>query len=591
MLLFSLDDKNCEDFSNFDFESVVTPINVREFSRLLHLSGFNRVDAEFLIDGFQNGFDIGYRGPENCRSRSNNLPFNVGNRSILWGKLMKEVSLGRVAGLFSEVPFENFIQSPIGLVPKDGGDATRLIFHLSYEFPDGMHSLNYHTPKELTSVKYNDLDHTVSLCLKLVDKFECEFNTKPILYFSKADGWSAFRMLPLNRLSWRWVVMKATSPGTGQMVYFVEKCLPFGSSISCALFQKLSDALKHLHEFLTETRDCLSNYLDDFLFLAITRYYCNQLLQAFIDLCKRINFPLAPEKVEQATTRLVFLGILLDGKFLLLFVPLQKKIKVHNLIESFINKKCATVAHIQSLCGFLNFLNKAIFPGRAFTRRMYAKYSHLCDSSNLKLKPHHHVAVDCEFRTDCRIWKLFLDLGDTAVTNRPMVDLARMPAVEDVSFYSDASANPELGFGCIFHNSWIFQQWEQNFVEKFKPTIEYLELYALVAGFFTWEFELRDCCILVHCDNQVVVAMINNGSSSCKHCMVLIRLLTLNGLQFNRRVFAKYVIGKSNKLSDSLSRLKIKLFKKLAPTINEFPDKTNPRSGLYQDCGRMTHLT
>ena len=27
------------------------------------------------------------------------------------------------------------------------------------------------------------------------------------------------------------------------------------------------------------------------------------------------------------------------------------------------------------LCGYLNFLNKAVHPGRMFTRRMYMKYS------------------------------------------------------------------------------------------------------------------------------------------------------------------------------------------------------------------------
>ena len=42
----------------------------------------------------------------------------------------EEVKVGRVAGPFAEIPFENYIQSPIGLVPKSGGDQTRLIFHL-----------------------------------------------------------------------------------------------------------------------------------------------------------------------------------------------------------------------------------------------------------------------------------------------------------------------------------------------------------------------------------------------------------------------------------------------------------------------------
>ena len=45
---------------------------------------------------------------------------------------MKEVKEGRYAGPFESIPFDSYIQSPIGLVPKDGGKDTRLIFHLSY---------------------------------------------------------------------------------------------------------------------------------------------------------------------------------------------------------------------------------------------------------------------------------------------------------------------------------------------------------------------------------------------------------------------------------------------------------------------------
>ena len=59
---------------------------------------------------------------------------------------MKEVELGRFAGPYDEPPFEHFVQSPIGLVPKDKGLKTRLIFHLSY--PKDGESVNSGIPKE-----------------------------------------------------------------------------------------------------------------------------------------------------------------------------------------------------------------------------------------------------------------------------------------------------------------------------------------------------------------------------------------------------------------------------------------------------------
>ena len=95
---------------------------------------------------------------------------------------MKEVKLGRYAGPFKDKPpFENFIQSPIGLVPKAGGK-TRLIFHLSYQFRNGNESVNYWIPKDLCSVKYKDLDHVIVNCLKLLrDLGDC---THTILLYS-----------------------------------------------------------------------------------------------------------------------------------------------------------------------------------------------------------------------------------------------------------------------------------------------------------------------------------------------------------------------------------------------------------------------
>ena len=147
-------------FENVDITSVVTPVNVNRYEELLVQSGYCPIETKFLIDGFRYGFDLGYRGPtENIQRTAPNLRLNVGNETILWNKVMKEVKLGRFAGPFAQVPFENYIQSPIGLVPKDGGRATRLIFHLSY--PKTGSSVNSETPEEFCSVQYPDFAEAI----------------------------------------------------------------------------------------------------------------------------------------------------------------------------------------------------------------------------------------------------------------------------------------------------------------------------------------------------------------------------------------------------------------------------------------------
>ena len=139
-------------------ENIFTPVNVTELNHLLEITKYDKQKAKFLVEGFTNGFDLGYRGPEtNIKQESKNLKFTIGNKTELWNKVMKEVKENRYAGPFSEIPFENYIQSPIGLVPKDNGKKTRLIFHLSHPRDASLGiSVNGSTPKELTKVKYKE---------------------------------------------------------------------------------------------------------------------------------------------------------------------------------------------------------------------------------------------------------------------------------------------------------------------------------------------------------------------------------------------------------------------------------------------------
>ena len=190
-----------------------------------------------MSTGFERGFDLGYEGPTERRSTSRNLPFTVGNKTILWNKLMKEVKLGRVAGPFDSVPFDYYIQSPIGLIPKVKGQQTRLIFHLSYDFAD-YKSVNFYMPKSKCSVKYNDLDEAIQSCLFHLEQAQIAGDSSETLWFGKTDAQSAFRVVPLLPRSWKWVVMKAEDLIIGIIKYFVDKCLPFGSSISCAIFRR-----------------------------------------------------------------------------------------------------------------------------------------------------------------------------------------------------------------------------------------------------------------------------------------------------------------------------------------------------------------
>ena len=224
-------------------------MDVKQLEEILILSDYNKTETEFLMKGFREGFDIGYEGPTNRQDTSKNIPFRNGIGNELWEKVMNKIQLGRYAGPFEEIPFDNYIQSPIGLVPK-AGNKSRQIFHLLYNFRNGNQSLNHYTPKEKCTVTYRDIDTVVKISLKLKKKT----GTYQLKY-AKTDAKSAFRLMPLSPRCYCWLVMKAVNPENGRMYYFVDKCLPFGVSISCSHFQHFSDGLKHIFDFLWKKKE------------------------------------------------------------------------------------------------------------------------------------------------------------------------------------------------------------------------------------------------------------------------------------------------------------------------------------------------
>ena len=87
-------------FENLDLDSIVTPVDANRLKELLEVTNYDVAETAFLVTGFQQGFDMGYRGPENRQDKASNIPLRIGDKWELWEKVMKEVSLKRYCGPF-----------------------------------------------------------------------------------------------------------------------------------------------------------------------------------------------------------------------------------------------------------------------------------------------------------------------------------------------------------------------------------------------------------------------------------------------------------------------------------------------------------
>ena len=144
-----------------------------------------------------------------------------------------------------------------------------------------------------------------------------------------------------------------------------------------------------------------------------------------------------------------------------------------------------------------------------------------------------------------------------------ILHLYRLPP--KLQICTDASANPELGWGAWCGNKWMWGKWDKPFFHKHSPSIDFLELYAVVVAVFAWTHILANKHVTVFSDNTPTVAVINDKLASSPNLMHLVRFLVLHCMLNNITVVAKYLPGKSNQISDALSQFQFKKFHGLPP--------------------------
>ena len=369
-----------------------------------------------------------------------NLKLSVSSPTELWNKVIKEVHKGRYAGPFETVPFEFFIQSPIGLVPKDGGKDTRLIFHLSY--PRSGHSVNSDTPQDRCKVVYPDFCEVIQLCMELTKNS----NTK-IVFSGKSDMKSAFRKFNYLAFGLHVTDYEISKSSKWQNLLFSGQMPSIWSFDILQNFPGISNCVAHICTYHTGKKTV--NYLDDYYFVALLKSLCDGQINAFLEICNLIAFPVSMEKTVWGVEVIVFLGFLIDALNQTVCVLVDKVHKVINIIKDILDRKSrkVTIHQLQKLCGFLNHLCQCIVPGRAFTRRLYA-YTR---KNGGVLLPHHHIRVNLDMKVDLQMWLKFLN--SPQVYCRPFIDYANELSVDTLFWYTDASKNPLLDLGEFFNGN------------------------------------------------------------------------------------------------------------------------------------------
>lgn len=455
--------------------------------------------------------------------------------------------MGRILGPFSKLPISTLRISPIGLSLKsDGG--WRLITHLSY--PPG-NSVNSYIDPELSTVTYTSLDNILEKISEL----------KAPVKLSKMDVKSAFRLLIISPADFDLLGIQFEGE------FYINKCLPFGCSIACNLFEKFATFLQWVVEIRTGLSS-LDHYLDDFIFMGgADTNNCMTLMSTFKEVCSELGVPVAENKTMGPTTVLPFLGFIIDTELMMILIPPDKLAKLKSQLIPMLSRKKVTLKELESVTGLMSFCSKAIPSSRAFIRRFY-------DLMTCARQPYHKIRLNQEVKSDINLWLEFLDNFNGQVFFPENLWTSN----ETLQLFTDSSGNPELGCGAYFQGSWAQFRWPESWRGlPLLGNMALLEFIPVVLAMFIWADSFKNKKIIFHIDNMALVSIVNKRSSKDKSVMKIMRpfvLLTmLNNLQFK----ATYIEGTKNKIADALSRFQMLRFRTLAPTASstqtEIPQK------------------
>ena len=504
-------------------------MNIQEWRNQLEL--IQHPQAQLIMQYLTNGVDIGieptHRTPRFCR----NLISAQGADNIekIEQDMQRETSLGRRAGPFKSIPFFNFQCSPIGTVPKNSySTKLRVIHHLSY-------------PRDYTNTSINSQIADIE-CEYLAFGTVCQQVVRlgKGCLLSKFDIHEAFKYIRVRKDQQYCLGMRFKG------LYYYERCLPFGLKSAPALFELFATAI---NQFISKAGVAyIYHYMDDFICVS-TPQSALQDYDVTIKMFSELNISLSADKLQRPTTRIEFLGLIIDSNTMQIELPLNKLNRYRAELASWREKRTATRTELQSLIGKLVHASRAIHHGGSF-------YQHLLEA----LRGHNEtsnwsdISLTSYALNDIGWWYQFIHAWNGISLIPPA--LSDYQKQDQHQLYTDAC---QTGMGAFFAgNQYALHSWDTSELNRARRSstlsMPYLELLALVHSINIWKDELRSKALILHCDCKPVVYAINSGRAYDWRMMDLLR--TLIYITSLNRIFIQcvHVAGITNIYADLLSR-------------------------------------
>lgn len=512
-----------------------TNLNVKFFRNSLQDYTGKKV-SEFIEYGFPIGYDYNHKCSclhEDESDETETFKNHRGAREFpdsIDTFIEKEKKYNAVLGPFDFNPFNTKMKiSPLNTVEKKDSEERRVILDLSYPTNQSVNcgiDKDYYLDEKVT-LTYPKVDDLVNI-IKVKGRGCSIF---------KRDLKRAYRQIPIDpsdiHLVGYWWRNK----------YYFDRVLSFGLRSAAQICQRLTNTITFM---CSKENYQIINYLDDFA----GGDSPEKAMEAFIflgELLSKCGLEESEQKALQPTTRMIFLGVLLDTLKLTLEIPEFRLTEIKNLMKTWLQKQSANIHDIQSLIGKLSFVASCVRPGRIFITRILNWFKTLPKVTHTQFK------IPAEVKKDILWWReFFVDYNGVSMM---MLEDWSYP---DHIFSSDACLT---GCGGFFSGKFFHLKFPEIILEN-EFSINVLELLAVMICVKIWGHLLEGKKIVILCDNQTTVSVLNSGKARRQTMGSILRKICFFEAKYQFMVKASYIEGAQNRYADLLSRWHLNIINK-----------------------------
>ena len=438
--------------------------------------------------------------------------------------LNKEVENRSVVGPFEQSPFQpgEACFSPLNSVPKRDSEDRHLILDLSFPqgnaINDGIHKDDY-------------LGWEEKLVLPSIDKLAKRVRELGVgckLFKIDLSRGHCQIYLDLSNINLLGYVFNGK--------FYFDCTWSMESRLSAKCCQRVTSAIVFIH---AKRGYFVINYLDD-LGSAEPAEVAEKAFTHLRWVLQQAGLKEASHKTVFPTTCMVFLGVEVNSIMMTLRIPPDKFEEIQQVLANWEGKSSATLKQVQQLAGLLNFACKCVKSGRIYLSRIL-NFLHTLPKFGARVIP-------CDVTKDIQWWRDFVPQynGVSLITNNWWLD-------PDQVLSTDSCLT---GGGCYFRGKYCHWKYPEELLGK-GWDINQLECMMIVIACKLWGHLLQRQKVVIYCDNQVTVAAINSRASCNEVIQKCLRELHMITALFSFEIKTVYLLGSSNRISDSLSRFHV----------------------------------